>query len=120
MKALLVVEGVCVLALCTVYLTMVGVALTKAYGMKSSTDPNEPEFEETASGHRDYMSIFYHKPDEYDKLYGYFPDALKRKTRDEAKEMFEFAYDNYMKYAFPLDELNPIDCVGRGPDIHNP
>uniref|UniRef100_A0A8C7F0X6 Uncharacterized protein n=1 Tax=Oncorhynchus kisutch TaxID=8019 RepID=A0A8C7F0X6_ONCKI len=30
-----------------------------------------------------------------------------------AKDMFYFGYDNYMKYAFPEDELNPIDCQGR-------
>ncbi len=29
-------------------------------------------------------------------------------------------YDNYMKYAFPLDELNPLECSGRGPDHDNP
>ena len=25
-----------------------------------------------------------------------------------------------MKHAFPLDELNPLDCNGRGPDYANP
>ncbi|XP_023328035.1 ER degradation-enhancing alpha-mannosidase-like protein 1 [Eurytemora carolleeae] len=25
-----------------------------------------------------------------------------------------------MKHAFPLDELNPLDCTGRGPDYENP
>jgi hypothetical protein len=25
-----------------------------------------------------------------------------------------------MKYAFPLDELNPLECSGRGPDHDNP
>ena len=34
--------------------------------------------------------------------------------------MFYFGYDNYMAYAFPEDELNPIYCRGRGPDYHNP
>uniref|UniRef100_T1IJL9 alpha-1,2-Mannosidase n=1 Tax=Strigamia maritima TaxID=126957 RepID=T1IJL9_STRMM len=38
----------------------------------------------------------------------------------EAKEMFYFGYDNYMKYAFPKDELDPIHCTGRGPDLENP
>lgn len=31
--------------------------------------------------------------------------------------MFTFAYDSYMQHAFPADELNPIDCCGRGPDL---
>ena len=34
--------------------------------------------------------------------------------------MFYFGYNNYMKHAFPLDELNPIYCSGRGPDKENP
>ncbi|PVD24290.1 hypothetical protein C0Q70_14761 [Pomacea canaliculata] len=39
---------------------------------------------------------------------------------DEAKKMFYFGYDSYIKYAFPLDELDPIHCTGRGPDYDNP
>ena len=34
--------------------------------------------------------------------------------------MFEFGYDNYMQHAFPMDELDPIHCTGRGPDRLNP
>ncbi len=30
--------------------------------------------------------------------------------------MFQFAYDSYMEHAYPLDELDPIHCKGRGPD----
>ncbi|KAG9301519.1 hypothetical protein G9A89_008371 [Geosiphon pyriformis] len=37
-----------------------------------------------------------------------------------AKEMFYHGFDNYMKYAFPKDELNPIQCDGRGSDKKNP
>lgn len=69
---------------------------------------------------RDYLSIFFHRPDGFDKLYGHFPESLRLETLKEARAMFEFGYDNYMKYAFPMDELNPIDCVGRGPDMENP
>ena len=32
--------------------------------------------------------------------------------REQIKEMFHFGYDNYMKYAFPKDELRPISCSG--------
>lgn len=39
---------------------------------------------------------------------------------EETKRMFRFGYDAYMKYAFPLDELDPIHCKGRGPDYDNP
>ena len=34
--------------------------------------------------------------------------------------MFHWGYDNYMRFAFPEDELNPIDCIGRGHDWDNP
>ena len=27
--------------------------------------------------------------------------------------MFYHAYDNYMKYAFPKDELKPLSCTGH-------
>jgi len=36
------------------------------------------------------------------------------------KKMFYHGYDNYMLHAFPMDELNPLDCNGRGPDHENP
>uniref|UniRef100_A0A8C3AUG1 alpha-1,2-Mannosidase n=1 Tax=Cyclopterus lumpus TaxID=8103 RepID=A0A8C3AUG1_CYCLU len=67
-----------------------------------------------------YLSFFDGNKDEYVRKYSSFPDALKAKMKDMAKEMFYFGYDNYMKYAFPEDELNPIDCEGRGPDVLNP
>ena len=34
--------------------------------------------------------------------------------------MFYFGYNNYMNFAFPKDELDPIHCTGRGPDHDNP
>ncbi|KAI9319623.1 glycoside hydrolase [Dichotomocladium elegans] len=34
--------------------------------------------------------------------------------------MFFFGWDNYIKYAYPADELNPILCHGRGSDKENP
>ena len=39
---------------------------------------------------------------------------------EETKKMFQHGYDNYMRHAFPLDELNPLDCAGRGPDTEHP
>ncbi|KAI9515079.1 ER degradation-enhancing alpha-mannosidase-like protein 1 [Dissostichus eleginoides] len=72
------------------------------------------------SPERSYLSFFDSNRDEYSRRYSSFPDTLKTKMKDMAKEMFYFGYDNYMKYAFPEDELNPIDCEGRGPDVLNP
>lgn len=40
-------------------------------------------------------------------------------SKDEAKQMFQFGYDNYMEHAYPHDELDPIHCAGRGHDYTN-
>ncbi|CAF1047156.1 unnamed protein product [Didymodactylos carnosus] len=62
-------------------------------------------------------SSYYGK--QYDK-YLYFSTNERLRLLDESTKMFQFAYDNYMKYAFPLDELDPIHCCGRGPDVEKP
>lgn len=56
----------------------------------------------------------------YDRKYGRFSDQQRTEGLRMARHMFQFGYDSYMKYAFPKDELNPIDCNGRGPDVDNP
>lgn len=56
--------------------------------------------------------------DNYSK-YLFFPENERLRLKNLAKSMFEFGYDNYMKYAFPMDELDPIHCTGRGPDLKN-
>uniref|UniRef100_A0A1B6CFG3 alpha-1,2-Mannosidase n=1 Tax=Clastoptera arizonana TaxID=38151 RepID=A0A1B6CFG3_9HEMI len=58
--------------------------------------------------------------DDIESKYATFPKSLRLQMLEEAREMFYFGYDNYMKYAFPKDELNPIQCSGRGPDYDNP
>ena len=55
-----------------------------------------------------------------DLKYRPFPNSEVEKYRLLSKEMFYHGYDNYMRYAFPLDELNPVECTGRGPDTNNP
>lgn len=40
--------------------------------------------------------------------------------RKEAKDMFLHGYHGYLNNAFPMDELNPVACTGRGPDRQNP
>uniref|UniRef100_A0A4W3IGS3 alpha-1,2-Mannosidase n=1 Tax=Callorhinchus milii TaxID=7868 RepID=A0A4W3IGS3_CALMI len=57
---------------------------------------------------------------EYGRRYGSFPEPQRRRMREAALDMFYFGYENYMRHAFPQDELNPIDCQGRGPDRDNP
>nr|XP_060622284.1 ER degradation-enhancing alpha-mannosidase-like protein 1 [Anolis sagrei ordinatus] len=59
--------------------------------------------------------------DEYEQRYSRaFPAQLRAQLRDAARGMFAFGYDNYMEHAFPQDELNPIECRGRGPDTADP
>ena len=55
-----------------------------------------------------------------DTKYLYFSESERMRLKSLCKEMFEFGYDNYMKYAFPFDELDPIHCLGRGPDREHP
>lgn len=58
--------------------------------------------------------------EDFQHKYSHFPESLRLEMVNETKKMFYFGYDNYMNLAFPLDELNPILCNGRGPDYDNP
>lgn len=92
----------------------------RIHGQRYEETPSTCEKVGEESLKRSYLSFFEGNRDEYVRRYSSFPDTLKAKMKDMAKEMFYFGYDNYMKYAFPEDELNPIDCEGRGPDVLNP
>lgn len=52
--------------------------------------------------------------------YGRFNETERLELLQAAKNMFYFGYDNYMKYAYPEDELDPVDCEGRGHDHDDP
>lgn len=65
-------------------------------------------------------ALFRTKPGHYDKMFGTFTENERIEMLKLAKETFIFAYDNYMKHAFPADELNPVYCRGRGPDFDDP
>lgn len=67
-----------------------------------------------------HESYFKHFWNPYEEKYGYFSESERVKTLQGIKEMFYFGYDNYMKHAYPKDELDPIHCTGRGPDYANP
>lgn len=45
-----------------------------------------------------------------------FSEERRLEMREEARRMFYWGYDNYITHAFPFDELNPINCTGRGHD----
>ncbi|ELU08304.1 hypothetical protein CAPTEDRAFT_106603 [Capitella teleta] len=71
----------------------------------------------TVSGN---IHLFKNGWNHFDAKYSTFPEWKRLQNLEEAKQMFSFGYDNYMKHAFPMDELDPIHCCGRGPDYDNP
>lgn len=48
-----------------------------------------------------------------------FSEERRLKLKEEARRMFYWGYENYLSHAFPNDELNPINCSGRGHDWDN-
>ncbi|KAF8076303.1 alpha mannosidase-like protein [Lyophyllum atratum] len=44
----------------------------------------------------------------------------KLAARERTRELWYHGFDNYMTYAFPMDELTPLSCTGQGPDWGNP
>lgn len=66
------------------------------------------------------LSLLTQWGEDFQQKYLHFPESLRLEMVNETKKMFYFGYDNYMNLAFPLDELNPILCNGRGPDYANP
>lgn len=57
------------------------------------------------------ISSLFHRP---------FSEKRRLELKEEARRMFYWGYDNYMMHAFPFDELNPINCTGRGHDWKDP
>ncbi|KAJ2774135.1 hypothetical protein IWQ56_000705, partial [Coemansia nantahalensis] len=47
-------------------------------------------------------------------------DERRVELRGQVKEAFYHAYNGYMEYAFPFDELRPMSCEGRGRDRADP
>lgn len=42
-----------------------------------------------------------------------FPTIIQiEQLANRTKDLFYHSYDNYMEFAFPMDELKPISCVG--------
>ncbi|CAG5039693.1 unnamed protein product [Parnassius apollo] len=37
---------------------------------------------------------------------------ISLKSKEEVREMFQHAYDSYLRYAYPYDELRPLSCDG--------
>ncbi|VDM14367.1 unnamed protein product, partial [Wuchereria bancrofti] len=52
--------------------------------------------------------------DSYTSKYGSFTPEELLEAKKATREMFYFAYENYIRHAFPMDELDPINCSGRG------
>ena len=51
-----------------------------------------------------------------DLIHRPFSEQKRLQLLQDTKEMFYWGYDNYMMHAFPFDELNPVNCTGRGHD----
>ncbi|XP_042881099.1 ER degradation-enhancing alpha-mannosidase-like protein 1 isoform X1 [Penaeus japonicus] len=66
------------------------------------------------------FNIFQYPPNSLDRKYGRVSEHERRELANATRAMFYFGYENYMKHAYPKDELNPIYCSGRGPDWENP
>ncbi|XP_063611642.1 ER degradation-enhancing alpha-mannosidase-like protein 1 [Penaeus indicus] len=66
------------------------------------------------------FNIFRYPPNNLDRKYGRVSEHERRELANATRAMFYFGYENYMKHAYPKDELNPIYCSGRGPDWENP
>lgn len=47
-------------------------------------------------------------------------EKRRLELKDTAKEMFFHGWDNYIRFAYPEDELNPMLCNGRGSDKLRP
>lgn len=58
--------------------------------------------------------------DSYTSEYGSFTPEQLMEAKKATREMFIFAYENYIRHAFPMDELDPINCSGRGYDHLHP
>ncbi|KAJ7179913.1 alpha mannosidase-like protein [Mycena crocata] len=44
----------------------------------------------------------------------------KLSAREKTRELWYHGFNNYMSFAFPLDELAPLSCTGQGPDWDHP
>jgi ER degradation enhancer, mannosidase alpha-like 1 len=44
-------------------------------------------------------------------------DTHRLELKERARQMFDFAFTSYMQHAFPADEIDPINCVGKGRDV---
>ena len=63
------------------------------------------------------QALFGRRMGRYDKMFSKFNESERLQMLQLARDTFVFAYDNYIEHAFPADELNPLFCKGRGPDM---
>ncbi|XP_054163737.1 ER degradation-enhancing alpha-mannosidase-like protein 1 [Oppia nitens] len=102
-----------------VFCVLLFVSFTACLVTKVTTDDNEVYTDDDQNFDNHYH-IFRTRSGLYDRKYRHFSEDERLETLSLAKQMFQFGYDSYMTYAFPKDELNPIDCTGRGPDVDDP
>lgn len=72
----------------------------------------DPKLQSSSTGQdQAEHDFFVHQSLFNDSLFSEFPSSKKNRLKRKVKSMFEFAYDGYMQYAYPLDELDPINRV---------
>ena len=101
----------CILLHCCILLTLLSHVISSAKGTTNFK-------EQHPHNNHGFRSEFW--GDYHSEKWRSFPDSLRLECKEGARKMFFYGYDSYMKYAFPQDELNPIACTGRGPDVLNP
>ncbi|KAL0081290.1 glycoside hydrolase [Phycomyces blakesleeanus] len=47
-------------------------------------------------------------------------ERRRLELREMSSEMFNHGWHNYLEHAYPADELNPVQCNGRGSDKSDP
>ena len=50
---------------------------------------------------------------ESSNLFEFISSSERQRLKDQVKSMFYHSYYGYMVHAFPIDELNVLDCTGR-------
>ncbi|KAF7301339.1 alpha-1,2-Mannosidase [Mycena indigotica] len=50
---------------------------------------------------------------------GWTPER-KLAVRNKVRDLWYHGFNNYMTFAFPMDELTPLSCSGQGPDWDHP
>jgi len=77
---------------------------------RNRNDDNEEDENADTSGFKNYENPI--GPEEYSETLYISVKEKMEVYKERVNEMFHFSYDNYIKYAYPEDELKPKSCAG--------